>query len=170
MLISINHPSTCLNLTKGGNQDNSKDLALCGTNFCQILSSFWTKKSRSNLVRILAQSENNSLEKMLCSRHRILPNPHCCWGFFSNILSPTFLPMSTNERPWTPDDHYYDHLNWVKKSGTEEIPKCKCSHFRVWYIKILEVRTWVIALRHMLKHMLNPMVDTFSALATEICI
>ena len=52
---------------------------------------------------------------MLCSRHRILPNPHCLLFFFPNILSPTFLPMSTNERPWTPDDHYYDHMNWVKK-------------------------------------------------------
>lgn len=78
--------------------------------FLSDFISFWKKKSRSNLVRILAQSENNSLEKMLCSRHRILPNPHCCWFFFQ-----TSLPMSTNERPWTPDDHYYDHLIWVKK-------------------------------------------------------
>lgn len=169
MLISINQPSTCLNLTKGGNQDNSKDLALCGTNFCQILSSFWKKKSSSNLLRILAQSENNSLEKMLCSRHRILPNPHCCFFFFKHLIayfSPYVNKWATMNPRWP--------LLWPpdlgKKSGTEEIPKCKCSHFRVWYIKILEVRTWIIALRHMLKHMLNPMVDTFSALATGICI
>ena len=67
--------------------------------FLSDFISFWKKKSRSNLVRILAQSENNSLEKMLCSRHRILPNPHCCCFFFSNI-SPYVNKWATMNPRW----------------------------------------------------------------------